>query len=267
MLKKNLLILIISFGTFVFAQEYIPPQVRGGQAAFEYLLENEMYYPPGLLAEKEEGKVKLLFSLDEEGAVLARNVLEGAKEAFITEASRLSQYVIWEPAFREGKAVAGEAILEISFKSGKYKRIRKQRGFDRPPEVFQPADSSYLVFDKKALDQPVEVSAPQGYSGMADFIRKNLAYPELALKRGLSGNVLMDMVVETSGRITNLRIVQSVGAGCDEEAIRLVKMLRFKPGIRAGTYVRSNMQFMISFALPDEAGYRYFPTQQGGSMQ
>jgi protein TonB len=77
----------------------------------------------------------------------------------------------------------------------------------------------------------------------------------------------MDMVVETSGRITNLRIANSVGAGCDEEAIRLVKMLRFKPGTKDGTYVRSNIQFMISFALPDEAGYRYFPTQQGGSMQ
>jgi protein TonB len=235
--------------------------------AVQHLIENEMIFPPQLLAKKQAGQVSLHINVDAEGKVKAFEVGEGADEAFVREALRLLEYVLWEPALYDGKAVAGIAFFELEFKPGKFRRILKQRGYDHPPALYQPSDSCFAVYDQKSLNRQVEVLAPEGYSGMVDFIRKNLEYPELAIKRGISGTVRMDMVVESSGRITNLRIIQSVGAGCDEEAMRLMKMLRFRPGLKSGIYVRSNIQLSINFALPDEAGYRYFPTQQGGSMQ
>ena len=102
---------------------------------------------------------------------------------------------------------------------------------------------------------------------MRDFILKNMSYPPAALKLGISGNVEVQLVVEPSGRSSNVRVIRGIGGGCDEEAQRLVSLLHWVPATVEGRYVRCEMRINITFALPEGSDYRYFPTHQGTSVQ
>lgn len=68
---------------------------------------------------------------------------------------------------------------------------------------------------------------PGGPEAMKEFIRQNLRYPEEALKNGIEGTVAVAYDFNEKGEITEAHIKHSLGYGCDEEALRLVKLLRF----------------------------------------
>ena len=57
------------------------------------------------------------------------------------------------------------------------------------------------------------------------FIAENLKYPELAYTQNIAGDVELSFIVETSGRISNLEVVNPLGGGCTEEAIHLIKQM------------------------------------------
>ena len=62
--------------------------------------------------------------------------------------------------------------------------------------------------------------------------------------------VLVTFVVEVDGSITDVRVLRGIGAGCDEEAVRVVKsMPRWVPGKQRGQPVRVQFNLPIKFTL------------------
>ena len=53
--------------------------------------------------------------------------------------------------------------------------------------------------------------------------------------------------METDGAISNILVEQSVGGGCDNEAIRLMEGTRWIPAVKNGQYVRSRNEQDITF--------------------
>lgn len=68
---------------------------------------------------------------------------------------------------------------------------------------------------------------PGGPKAMQEFLRQNLRYPAEALKKGIEGTVSIRYEIDYKGNVTDVEILTSVGHGCDEEAIRLAKLLKF----------------------------------------
>ncbi len=60
-------------------------------------------------------------------------------------------------------------------------------------------------------------------AGWNEYINDNLKYPEAAMNELKEGTVVLKFRVTSNGTITNIQVIQSVGLGCDEEAIRLLK--------------------------------------------
>lgn len=86
---------------------------------------------------------------------------------------------------------------------------------------------------------------PGGENEMMKFIYANLKYPVLAQEMGVSGTVIINFVVDREGKITNIKVIRSLGSGCDEEAVRVLgKMPSWNPGKQGGKTVR------VSFTLP-----------------
>ena len=66
--------------------------------------------------------------------------------------------------------------------------------------------------------------APRGgFDKFEDYLRKNREYPAQALENGITGTVLLEFTVDEKGRPGNVRVLQSLGYGYDEEAIRLIE--------------------------------------------
>ena len=91
---------------------------------------------------------------------------------------------------------------------------------------------------------------PGGEQALYKFIRDNVKYPSLARETGIEGTVYIQFVVEPDGRVSNVKVVRSVGGGCDEEAVRVVKaMPKWKPGSQRGKNVRVSFTLPIKFSL------------------
>ncbi|MEI7492242.1 MAG: M56 family metallopeptidase [Bacteroidota bacterium] len=109
-----------------------------------------------------------------------------------------------------------------------------------------PPAPSGKIYDKA----DVEPAYPGGFAALGDFILKNLKYPEAAIKNKTQGKVLLSFVVWSDGSVGNVKVKQGIGSGCDEEAIRVVKLMpNWKPGQQDGKNVNVSFFLPINFAL------------------
>ncbi len=91
---------------------------------------------------------------------------------------------------------------------------------------------------------------PGGARELFKFLGDNIEYPRIAAEIGVSGVVYLTFVVEKDGSITDIKIVRGIGGGCDEEAVRVVKMMpRWTPGKQRGKPVRVQFQLPVRFVL------------------
>lgn len=94
---------------------------------------------------------------------------------------------------------------------------------------------------------------PGGQEAMVKYLVTNIKYPDEAKKKGLQGTVLVQYIVEKDGSITNTEVIEGIGGGCDEEALRVVSsMPRWIPGKMKDETVRVIFVLPIKFALGDK---------------
>ena len=75
---------------------------------------------------------------------------------------------------------------------------------------------------------PVAEYYPGGQTAMYDFIAKEMAYPVMARRNRIQGQCIISFQLNADGTMQDMRIVKQLGGGTGEEALRLVKLLKFK---------------------------------------
>lgn len=85
-----------------------------------------------------------------------------------------------------------------------------------------------------------ETAEPKG--GMPAFYKyvgDKMKYPAQARRMGVEGRVFVEFVVNRDGSIVDVKSIKGIGAGCDEEAVRVVQSApAWKPGKQRGKPVR-----------------------------
>ncbi len=89
-----------------------------------------------------------------------------------------------------------------------------------------------------------------GIKALRQFIRENMQYPKAALKAKIEGTVYLRYTVDYKGNVVSVKVKSSLGHGCDEEAIRLVKLLKFKVDKVRKVRVQFHKTIQIHFKLP-----------------
>jgi len=74
-------------------------------------------------------------------------------------------------------------------------------------------------------------------------------YTEEARKQKVEGEVLVEAVLEASGKVKVLRVVRGLGHGLDEEAVKEAGQLRFKPALRDGQPSDSTVVLHVVFQM------------------
>ena len=78
----------------------------------------------------------------------------------------------------------------------------------------------------------------------------NPQYTKEAKAKKIQGNVVLLIVVDAEGNVTDARVVsQPLGMGLDESAVRTVRTWKFKPAARKGTPVPVRVMVEVSFKL------------------
>jgi protein TonB len=74
-------------------------------------------------------------------------------------------------------------------------------------------------------------------------------YTDEARRRGIEGDVLIEIVVRRDGSVGNVRLLQGLGAGLDQRAMDAVRQWRFRPAERFGTPVDVMVEVAVEFKL------------------
>ncbi|GIV61190.1 MAG: cell envelope biogenesis protein TonB [Rhodothermaceae bacterium] len=80
----------------------------------------------------------------------------------------------------------------------------------------------------------------------------NIEYPPEAIAAGIQGRLVLDFVVETDGRPTEIKVIQSLHPLCDSAAVRALRQTRFVPGRQNGKLVPVRMRLPVTFRLIDQ---------------
>ena len=111
------------------------------------------------------------------------------------------------------------------------------------PEVVEP----FLVVE-------VMPQFPGGEGELIDYLKKNVRYPSRAREFNVQGLVVSRFVIEADGSITNIEILRGIGAGCDEEAIRVIEsMPQWEPGVQNGIHVPVMYTLPIRFIMKERS--------------
>ena len=91
---------------------------------------------------------------------------------------------------------------------------------------------------------------PQPIGGLG-ALASQIKIPDTAWAAGVEGKVFLDIVVDEQGDVADARVLRGLGAGLDEEALRVVRQAKFTPGRQDGVAVKVRMTLPILFKLSE----------------
>jgi TonB family protein len=98
---------------------------------------------------------------------------------------------------------------------------------------------------------------PGGKTAFKNYLKSNLVYPEEAKNKNVEGVVHLVAEIDDNGYVKGVTVEKGIGAGCDEEAVRLIKNVRFGGVKNRGIRLKTRKKFKIEFKLPPKRMIKY----------
>lgn len=243
--------------------EKMPAFPGGMKALMEYLSKN-VRYPTEAYAKGIQGRVIVSFVVTKDGSISDVKVARSVDPYLDKEAVRvISAMPKWKPGMQRGKEVNVRFAVPVSFKQTAPKASKaegiKQSDLGEVVVVgYGPKEESTSDAKSAKTDNigPVfkEVETmpkfPGGIKGLMQYLARNIKYPVIAQEHKEQGRVIVQMIVDKNGSISNLKIVRGVTPALDAEAIRVVStMPKWEPGQQRGEVVSVEYTLPIQFRL------------------
>ena len=112
-----------------------------------------------------------------------------------------------------------------------------------------------LLFPQTAMSDPlpdniVGAQFPGGTEQLIKFLSDNVKYPAECEKQGVQGRVILRIVIDKDGSVTDIEVEKSVHPLLDAEAVRVASsMPRWQPATKDGQPVRIRYSLPITFSL------------------
>lgn len=141
--------------------------------------------------------------------------------------------------------------------------IEEEVQIDLDVEVLEETALAEVIFEEQEEVEEEEVEeifqiveqAPVPVGGMGEFykyVSENLDYPPRALRQNIQGRVFVQFVVNSTGQISDVKVIKGIGEGCDEEAQSIIENAPdWVPGRQRGKPVKVMMVMPITFRLAD----------------
>ncbi len=107
------------------------------------------------------------------------------------------------------------------------------------PQSTPSEDEQYLAF---------ATTMPELEGGMPGLVSK-IKYPTVAKQTNLEGKVYAMAYVDEKGNVDKVKIIKSLGGGCDEEVVRVLGVSKFKPGQQEGKPVKVKTTVSVAFKI------------------
>jgi len=199
--------------------------------------------------ERTEDKIaEVNFQVEDTTGVL----LEVAGVAYaksVTETTDTKAIAQNQPEMLEEAAAKGRGIIEkpqIEMVAVEYspesRKKTKSLVFDSTPEESE-SELFYIVKEMPEFKK-------RGYKDFGEYIQKNLRYPEEAVEKEISGIVIVQFVIDVTGKIKNIEVAKKVNPLLDKEAVRVISSSpKWKPGKQQGVKVKVILTHPVEFKI------------------
>jgi len=150
-------------------------------------------------------------------------------------------------------AIPAMIALVFFFSAGSLRPLKAQELKNESNKATNAAKTSGSTVQRdqnavKSVDKQPAYTG--GNEAQIKFLVANIKYPEEAKKKGIQGKVFVSFIVKADGSISDVKVKQGIGSGCDEEAIRVIKMMpKWVPGEVKGKPVDIVCVLPIMFQL------------------
>ena len=156
------------------------------------------------------------------------------------------QQILQQPTIVEvpdEKEVEEELNIEFDMEITEATKVQEITIAEPVVEEHEDADEIFLVVEQTAVPTG-------GMEAFYKFINERIKYPAQARRQGIEGRVFVEFVVDKNGNLSDVHAVKGIGAGCDEEAIRIIQSSpQWVPAKQRGKAVRQRMVLPITFKL------------------
>lgn len=122
-------------------------------------------------------------------------------------------------------------------------KVEEYKPIEMPKDAEEESDQIFVIVEENA--QP-----KGGLSEFYQYVSSNIKYPAQARRLNVEGRVYVEFIVGKDGKISNANAVKGIGAGCDEEAVRIIMGApSWNPAKQRGKPVRQRMVLPITFKL------------------
>jgi len=101
-----------------------------------------------------------------------------------------------------------------------------------------------------------------GKEAWQKLLKENLNYPPKALEKKIEGIVNLSYEVNGNGKVMRPKVTKGIGYGCDEEAIRLVKLMKYQKVNNRKVKIITHHKIAIKFKIPKSKKQAQKQTQQ-----
>ena len=235
--------------------ETMPEYPNGGMPGMMEFLSKNIRYPVNAQKNGTQGRVTVQFIVNTDGSISNIGILRRVDPELDGEAVRvISAMPKWKPGMQKGKPVRVKYTVPVMFRLN-----------DEKKEEFKPVpkiDESIVVVgyasqEKSPAEEDVVFEVVEqmpsfagGMGGLMRYLSKNIKYPVAAQKARAQGQVIVQVIIDSNGNVTNPKITKSVAPSLDAEAIRVTSnMPKWQPGMQRGKAVNVKYTFPIDFKL------------------
>ncbi|MFC2130729.1 TonB family protein [Bacteroidota bacterium] len=204
------------------------PQFPGGWDNVYFYIDDNLKIPKEFLKRGIPAKVAVRFEIMKDGSIenvrIGQHKEMGKKWTKGNIGNSCDDVVIklienmlkWKPAYYKCEPVnyTQSLVLLLGNKAmkSKWKDFYDDEGdwlsMKHPPNSHSNADQLFQFMEEKKK--------------MLKYIQENLKYPEEARKNSIEGTVHITFRVDKDGNVSGVKVQQSIGYGCDDEAVRVL---------------------------------------------
>ena len=234
--------------------EIMPEFPDGGMSGLMQFLSKNIQYPINAQKNHTQGRVTVQFVVNKDGSISEPKIIRGVDPDLDGEAIRvISLMPKWKPGMQKGQPVRVKYTVPVMFRLSDDGQKEEYKPI---PKIDETVVVGYASKQAPAEEDPVfEVveNMPEfagGMGGLMQYLSKNIKYPVEAQKAGIQGRVIMQVIIDKNGNVTNPKVTQPVDPLLDTEAIRVTaSMPKWKPGTQRGMPVNVKYTFPIVFRL------------------
>jgi TonB family protein len=196
-------------------------------------------YTPEARQHMLQGTVTSLVRVGVDGSVQSICTLNSLADGMDQQAVNALRKWKFQPASYNDQPVSVEIAVETQFhlapEDSGLMATSKDMNQSRNSKGADVIDQQELIQEGPGVTPPQATYSPEAI------------YTEEARRASLAGDVVLNVTVTETGAVAAVTVVKGLGKGLDENAIEAVKKWKFKPGMKDGKPVRTQVAVEVSF--------------------